>query len=260
MEAVTAVLVDRAREPRGLSRMLAGSLALHALVVAAVVFGPAPVAAGDRVGGAEGRDERESRRRRARARTSAGRTRSAAGRCSRWRPAPAGEAGAGAAAGREDAGDDAAGARGREEAAREAGEGRTAAARGEVGARRGERADADHGPGGEVRLEFRRDRGERARAGAGDGRRGHGIVARRRGFLLPRLPRDHGAADQGELELQPGRVGHHGDAVHDPAGRPDHRHRRRTVSGLRARPHGAAGAAAAAGSCRRCRRRTRSRL
>jgi len=41
MEAVTAVLLDRAREPRGLSRTLAGSLALHAFVVAAVVFGPA---------------------------------------------------------------------------------------------------------------------------------------------------------------------------------------------------------------------------
>jgi len=41
MEAVTAVLVDRTREQRGLSPMLAGSLVLHALVVAAVVFGPA---------------------------------------------------------------------------------------------------------------------------------------------------------------------------------------------------------------------------
>jgi TonB family protein len=41
MEAVTAVLVDRAGEPRGLSPMLAGSVALHALVVAAVVLGPA---------------------------------------------------------------------------------------------------------------------------------------------------------------------------------------------------------------------------
>jgi TonB family protein len=46
MEAVTAVLLDRAREPRGLSRTLAGSLALHALVVAAVVFGPARWLAG----------------------------------------------------------------------------------------------------------------------------------------------------------------------------------------------------------------------
>ena len=41
MEAVTAVLVDRAQESRGLSRMLAGSLALHTLVVLAVVLGPA---------------------------------------------------------------------------------------------------------------------------------------------------------------------------------------------------------------------------
>jgi TonB family protein len=41
MDAVTAVLLDRGREPRGLSRVLAGSLALHALVVVAVVFGPA---------------------------------------------------------------------------------------------------------------------------------------------------------------------------------------------------------------------------
>lgn len=41
MEAVTAVLVERAEEPRGVSPMLAGSLALHALVVATVVFGPA---------------------------------------------------------------------------------------------------------------------------------------------------------------------------------------------------------------------------
>jgi TonB family protein len=41
MEAVTAVLLDRAREPRGLSRTLAGSLALHVLAVLAVVFGPA---------------------------------------------------------------------------------------------------------------------------------------------------------------------------------------------------------------------------
>jgi outer membrane biosynthesis protein TonB len=40
MEAVTAVLVDRAQESRGLSRMLAGSLGLHALVVVAVVLGP----------------------------------------------------------------------------------------------------------------------------------------------------------------------------------------------------------------------------
>jgi periplasmic protein TonB len=40
MEAVTAVLVDRARESRGLSRMLAGSVALHAIVVAAAVVGP----------------------------------------------------------------------------------------------------------------------------------------------------------------------------------------------------------------------------
>lgn len=41
MEAVTAVLVDRTREQRGLNPMLAGSLALHALVAAAVLFGPA---------------------------------------------------------------------------------------------------------------------------------------------------------------------------------------------------------------------------
>ena len=40
MEAVTAVLVDRAQESRGLSRMLAGSLALHTLVVGAMVLGP----------------------------------------------------------------------------------------------------------------------------------------------------------------------------------------------------------------------------
>ena len=40
MEAVTAVLVDRAGEPRGLRQMLAGSVALHALVVAVVVLGP----------------------------------------------------------------------------------------------------------------------------------------------------------------------------------------------------------------------------
>lgn len=40
MEAVTAVLVDREREARGLSPMLACSLALHLLVAVAVAFGP----------------------------------------------------------------------------------------------------------------------------------------------------------------------------------------------------------------------------
>jgi protein TonB len=40
MEAVTAVLVDRRREARGLSPMVACSIALHGLVVAAIVLGP----------------------------------------------------------------------------------------------------------------------------------------------------------------------------------------------------------------------------
>jgi TonB family protein len=40
MEAVTAVLIDREREPRGLSPMLACSIALHVIVALAVVFGP----------------------------------------------------------------------------------------------------------------------------------------------------------------------------------------------------------------------------
>lgn len=40
MEAVTAVLVDREHEARGLSPMLACSIGLHLLVAIAVVFGP----------------------------------------------------------------------------------------------------------------------------------------------------------------------------------------------------------------------------
>jgi TonB family protein len=40
MEAVTAVLIDREREAHRLSPMLACSMALHALVAVAVVFGP----------------------------------------------------------------------------------------------------------------------------------------------------------------------------------------------------------------------------
>lgn len=41
MEAVTAVLIDRGAAPRRLTPMVAGSLVLHLLVGAAVVFGPA---------------------------------------------------------------------------------------------------------------------------------------------------------------------------------------------------------------------------
>jgi len=46
MEAVTAVLVDRAQEPRGLSPMLVCSVALHVLLAAAIAFGPARWLAG----------------------------------------------------------------------------------------------------------------------------------------------------------------------------------------------------------------------
>jgi len=41
MEAVTAILVDREREARGLSPMVLCSSALHVLAVAALIFGPA---------------------------------------------------------------------------------------------------------------------------------------------------------------------------------------------------------------------------
>ena len=140
MEAVTAVLLDRAREPRGLSRTLAGSLALHALVVLAVVFGPARwltgtvsnaprvvmnvslggAGRGPDVGGANplgGRPVQQVA------------TKAPSARPEPVRP-PAAKTPAMAAAG----------PRGREEASREAGEGRTAAARGEVGAGGGRRA------------------------------------------------------------------------------------------------------------------------
>lgn len=40
MEAVTAILIDRAREARGLTPMLAWSIVLHVLVAVAMVFGP----------------------------------------------------------------------------------------------------------------------------------------------------------------------------------------------------------------------------
>jgi TonB family protein len=46
MEAVTAVLIDREREARGLSPMLACSITLHALVAVAMVFGPGQWLAG----------------------------------------------------------------------------------------------------------------------------------------------------------------------------------------------------------------------
>jgi TonB family protein len=49
MEAVTAVLIDRGRDARGLSPMLACSIALHVLVAVAVVFGPGRWLAGTTV-------------------------------------------------------------------------------------------------------------------------------------------------------------------------------------------------------------------
>jgi periplasmic protein TonB len=40
MEAVTAILIDRGQDPRGLSPMLACSIALHVVIAGAIVFGP----------------------------------------------------------------------------------------------------------------------------------------------------------------------------------------------------------------------------
>jgi protein TonB len=48
MEAVTAVLIDRGQEPRGLGPMLAGSVVLHVLVAVAIVVGPGRWLAGVR--------------------------------------------------------------------------------------------------------------------------------------------------------------------------------------------------------------------
>ncbi len=149
-----------------------------------------------------------------------------------------GEAGAGAAAGREDAGDDAAGARGGEEASREAGEGRTAAARGEVGARGGHAAGR--------RSPVRRRSSDASFAETGVSGLGLGLATGGGGtgssldvgdFCCPEYLGIMARRIKENWDLRQGVSGDHGDAVHDAPGRPDHRHRRRTVSGLRARPH-----------------------